>query len=255
MCRFVESGLKPDLVVPAHVAIIMDGNGRWARRGGLLRIKGHELRVRTVRDIVEAAAEWGVAHLTLYAFSSENWSRPKSEIRALMKLLEKFLIGERDTLLNNDVRLKAIGDLNLLPEAVLKALRETEELSARCNGMVLRLALSYGGRQELLSSISAIANKLASGELEPEQIDERTISNHLYDPDMPDPDLIIRTAGEHRLSNFLLWQSSYAEFHFTDILWPDFRREHLELALRDYSGRVRRFGGVVENDSATKPSC
>ncbi len=230
----------------------MDGNGRWARRGGLLRIRGHESGVEAVRDIVEAAAEWGIEHLTLYAFSSENWSRPKAEIAALMKLLEKFLVGERDTLLNNNVRLKAIGELHRLPKNVRQTLEEIIALTAHCTGCTLRLALSYGGRQEIVTALQQLTAKVLSGELKSEQINEAQLAAHLYDDEMPDPDLIVRTAGEHRLSNFLLWQSSYAEFYFTETLWPEFRRADLAEALRDYTSRVRRFGRVIEDDPAAK---
>lgn len=222
----------------------MDGNGRWAQGQSLIRVIGHEAGAESVRDISEACVEWGIGSLTLYAFSEENWKRPKGEVTALMKLLTRFLVAERPTLAKNGVRLLGMGRLDRLPPSVLETLRETERLTASGDRLTLRLALSYGGRAELVDAIRAIATRVASGELAPSAVDEAQVAADLYHPDMPEPDLVIRTAGEQRLSNFLLWQASYAEFHFTDVLWPDFRREHLLEALLDYAGRVRKFGGL-----------
>ena len=240
--------MKPDFPVPLHVALIMDGNGRWARRSGLARIRGHRAGVDAVRDVVEAAAEWGIAHLTLYAFSNENWSRSKAETSALMELLKRFLGKEEDRLVRNGIRLLGLGNLDELPSSVLRQLRQTEEASSAGDRMTLRLALSYGGRQELVLAMRALAEKVAAGEITPKELDEVALSGHLHHPGMPDPDLVIRTAGEQRLSNFLLWQASYAELHFTPTLWPDFRRQDLLLALQDYHGRVRRFGGIPKEE-------
>ena len=245
--------LRPDFPLPCHVAVIMDGNGRWARRGGLARVMGHESGVAAVRDVTEAAAEWGIQNLTLYAFSVENWQRPRSEVEALMKLLRRFLRQELPTLLENGVRLASIGRLEDLPPQVLDTLSHAQERTAACDRMTLRLALSYGGRQELSDAMRQLAQSVRDGELEPADVTEESIAQRLYDPAMPDPDLVIRTAGEMRLSNFLLWQSSYAEFYFSPVLWPEFRREHLYEALRDYHGRVRRFGRVLHEDPAMRP--
>lgn len=244
--------VKQPTVLPRHVAIIMDGNGRWARRGGMLRLRGHEAGVKSVREITTASAEWGVQHLTLYAFSVENWSRPASEVRGLMRFLKRFLREELETLLQNEVRLQGIGRLQDLPDDVLKVLREIEAATADCKRMVLRLALSYGGRQEIADAARELACKAVRGEIDAESIDGDAIAAHLYDPSMPDPDLVIRSAGELRLSNFLLWEASYAEFWFTDVMWPDFRRAHLAEACEAYASRVRRFGRVIEDDPAAQ---
>ena len=241
----MADGLKPDFPLPRHVAIIMDGNGRWAERAGLERLRGHEAGVESVRDVVEACAEWPVEHLTLYAFSAENWQRPEAEVAGLMAFLAHFLVAEEPTMLRNGVRLRAIGRIDALPAEVQEQLRATEAATAGGRNLTLRLALSYGGRQELVDAARTLAERVRAGELAPEEIDEAALAGALYDADMPDPDLVIRTAGEQRLSNFLLWQASYAEFHFSDALWPEFRREHLLDAMRDYHGRVRRFGKVV----------
>lgn len=243
---------KPDFPVPRHVGVIMDGNGRWARRSGLMRLRGHEAGVDAVRDTVEAAAEWGIEHLTLYAFSVENWQRPRAEVAGLMRFLEKFLRQEKATMLRDGIRLRVLGRVADLPEAVQQQVRDVQAATAHGTRMTLRLALSYGGRQELTDAVRKLAVEVAAGKLAPEDIDAAAIERNLYDPEMPDPDLIIRTAGEVRLSNFLLWQASYAEFHFLDILWPEFRREHLLHALRDYDGRVRRFGKVLKKDPAVE---
>jgi len=238
---------RPEFPVPKHVAIIMDGNGRWARKGGLIRLKGHESGTQSVRDIVEAAAEWGVGHLTLYAFSVENWSRPKAEVAALMTLLKKFLKKERETLLKNGIALRGIGRLEDLPSSVLDTLREVEKATAHGKKMTLRLALSYGGRQEITDAVKALCQDVTAGKVQAEEVTEDAIACRLYDSEMPDPDLIIRSAGEKRLSNFLLWEASYAEFVYSDVLWPEFRREHLLQAFQEFHGRVRRFGKVLDD--------
>ena len=231
--------------VPRHIAVIMDGNGRWALRKGLRRVEGHEAGVRAVREVTTECARLGVEYLTLYAFSSENWKRPRFEVATLMRLLRRYLVQERDLLEENRIRLSAIGRVEDLPPDVLRALRETEELTARNVGMNLVLALSYGSRTEVVDAVRKIAAEAAAGRVDPSKIDEATIRSYFYDPKLPDPDLLIRTAGEMRLSNFLLWQSSYTEFYTTPLCWPDFRREHLFEALEFYQGRERKFGGLT----------
>jgi undecaprenyl diphosphate synthase len=244
--------LQPDFAVPRHVGLIMDGNGRWAKRTGQPRLRGHEAGVESVRDVVEAAAEWGIQHLTLYAFSVENWPRPPEEVEGLMAFLAHFLREEEPTLLRNGVRLKGLGDLSQLPAQVRATLAEVEQNTAGGDRLTLRLALSYGGRQEIAHAARKLAQEALDGKRSVDSIDLESLSASMYDPEMPDPDLIVRTASEIRLSNFLLWQASYAEFHFTDTLWPDFRREHLYRALQDYHGRVRRFGKVLSRDPAVE---
>jgi undecaprenyl diphosphate synthase len=238
---------RPDLggPFPAHVAIIMDGNGRWAERQGLRRIHGHREGIASVREITTACARMGVSSLTLYAFSYENWKRPQPEIRYLMSLLKRFLVEERPTLARNAVRLRAIGRLDDLPAAALRELRRTEELTAQNGGMLLRLALSYGSRTEIADAVRRIAEEARDGRLDPRAIDEETLRAYLYDPATPDPDLLIRTAGEMRLSNFLLWQASYSEIYVSSVCWPEFREPQLLEALRAYAGRRRKFGGLV----------
>jgi len=243
---------KLPLEPPRHVAIIMDGNGRWANRDGRVRLRGHEAGVDSVRDVTTAAAEWGIQHLTLYAFSIENWQRPAMEVRGLMRFLKRFLREELDTLLDNNIRLIGLGRLEDLPSDVLKQLRSVEKRTEHCTSMILRLALSYGGRQEIADAVHKIAQEVAAGQLDPNEVSMDSISRRLYHPGMPDPDLIIRSAGELRLSNFLIWEASYSEYYFTETLWPDFRREDLLTALRSYKARIRRFGAVVDNDPAAE---
>ena len=233
-----------DLPVPRSVAIIMDGNGRWARQQGLERVRGHERGTTAVRESVEQCADLGVEALTLYAFSEENWQRPRHEIKFLMGLLKRFLVKERDNLLRNDVRLVHAGRRDRLPDDVLAELDATIEMSKGNRGMHLCLAISYGGRAELTDAVTAIANQVRAGDLAPEDIDEALISQHLYQPHLPYPDLLIRTASEMRVSNFLLWQISYAEIYVTDVCWPDFRREHLWEAFLEFGRRTRKFGAV-----------
>jgi undecaprenyl diphosphate synthase len=231
--------------LPRHVAIIMDGNGRWARARGLSRTRGHAAGVESVRAVTRLCARKGIPQLTLYAFSEENWKRPAREVSLLMRLLRRFLIRERGEIRENDIRLTAIGRLDRLPADVRKELEKTRALSAGNRGMVLNLALSYGGRQEIVDAVRAIAKRVRAGEIAPEDIGEETITAHLYQPDMPPPDLLIRTAGEMRFSNFLLWQVSYTELHVTTACWPEFREEQLDEAFESYGRRVRKFGGLV----------
>ncbi len=243
--------LKPDFApLPRHVAVIMDGNGRWAKQRGQHRLAGHEAGAESAREIVSACAEWGIENLTLYAFSRENWSRPRLEVEGLMHFLKRFLDSREDELVREGVRLRGLGRLDDLPAGPLAALRRVEVSTASGRRLTLRLALSYGGRQELLDAVAVLARRLAQ-QPQAAPLREEDLRSALYDPEMPDPDLIIRTAGEQRLSNFLLWQASYAELWFTDTLWPDFRRPHLLQALQDYHGRVRRFGGVPAAEASS----
>ena len=230
--------------LPAHVAVIMDGNGRWAKERGLPRVEGHRNGVESVRAIVRSCGEVGVKYLTLYAFSVENWNRPKDEVDTLMKYLARFLKNEIGELNRSNVRLEVIGQIYRLPEFVQEQLKKTQAALAKNNGLTLILALSYGGRQEIVEAVRAIATKSKAGQLEPAEITEQVISQHLYTHQYPDPDLLIRTSGEQRVSNFLLWQISYAEFVITPTLWPDFRKAELFAALEEYTRRHRRFGGV-----------
>lgn len=230
--------------VPQHIAVIMDGNGRWAKRQGLPRIKGHEAGAESVRAIVRGCREAGVKYLTLYAFSVENWVRPKDEISGLMSLLRTFLENDENELHENQIRLRIIGRINDLPALIQRGLKRAMKATQQYTEGELILALSYGGRAELVDAMKAIAEQVKRGELKPAQITDETIAAHLYAPDVPDPDLMIRTSGEMRLSNFLLWQLSYAELYVTDVLWPDFREEHLHAAIEAYSKRHRRFGDV-----------
>ncbi len=230
--------------VPQHVAIIMDGNGRWAKERGYPRIEGHRNGVESVRAIVRAAGEVGVKYLTLYAFSVENWNRPKDEVDMLMKYLARFLKNEIGELQRNNVKLEAVGQIYRLPEFCQEQLKKSKAALAKNNGLTLILALSYGGRQEIVEAVRDIAAKAKDGKIDPAEINEQVISQHLYTHSYPDPDLLIRTSGEMRVSNFLLWQISYAEFVVTPTLWPDFRKAQFFEALEEYGRRHRRFGGV-----------
>ena len=231
-----------DRTLPKHVAIIMDGNGRWAAARGLPRIKGHEAGAESVSEIVRDCRERGISALTLYSFSTENWKRPSAEVGALMGLLERYLAAEKKEILDNGIRLNAIGQIDRLPAHVRLPLQLLMKDSARNDGMTLTLALSYGGRREIVDAVQAIAKKVRRRELVPEEIDETTIAAHLYTTNLPDPDLLIRTSGEMRISNFLLWQLAYTEIYVTDVLWPDFRKPQLQQALDDYAKRERRYG-------------
>ena len=230
--------------VPRHIAIIMDGNGRWARGKGLERLSGHERGAEAVRDCVKGCRELGVRYLTLYAFSTENWQRPKAEVMGLMALLERFITKEVQELNAQGVRLEAIGRLADLPNSTREALRSAIEATAHNDKLTLVLALSYSSRVEIVDAIQEIAREAQAGKLDPAAIDVETVSRHLYTSAYPDPDLLIRTSGEMRLSNFLLWQLSYTEFYITQTLWPDFRKEDLFQAVREYGKRQRRFGGI-----------
>ena len=228
--------------LPKHIAIIMDGNGRWAKARMLPRIMGHRKGVETVRHTVEECSRIGIGYLTLYAFSAENWSRPKTEVKSLMSLLKKYIRMEVPRMMRNSIRFNVIGNRADLPEDVAAALDEAMALTAGNSGMTLTLALSYGSRQEMLQAVTAVAEDINSGRLAPESLDESLFSSYLYTKSLPDPDLLIRTSGEMRISNFLLWQLAYTELYFTDINWPDFSTAELHRALADYQSRERRFG-------------
>ncbi|MDP2060934.1 MAG: isoprenyl transferase [Flavobacteriaceae bacterium] len=232
--------------LPNHVAIIMDGNGRWAKKQGLARVFGHEKGAQSVTETVETAGKLGIQYLTLYAFSTENWSRPKQEIDTLMNLLISSLKKELKTLQKNSIKLVAIGCIEQLPKKAFRQLNEVIEKTKGNEKFTLTLALSYGAREELVRAMKAIALKVKNNIISIEDIDQSTINKHLYTLNLPDVDLLIRTSGELRISNFMLWQSAYAEFYFTDVLWPDFRKEHLVEALLDYQKRERRFGKISE---------
>ena len=239
----VEAGLDPTRL-PAHVAIIMDGNGRWAKKRMLNRVRGHEKGADTVRMVVRASRELGIAVGTRYAFSTENWQRPETEVSALMMLLKRFLKSEKQEMLDNNIRLKAVGQIEKLPDSVGSLLQDTMQATADNSGMVLNLALSYGARSEIVRMVRQLSAAAAAGSLQPESIDEETVSSHLYTADIPDPDLLIRTSGEMRISNFMLWQIAYSEINVTDTLWPDFNRDEYIDILKDYQRRERRFGNV-----------
>ena len=230
--------------LPQHVAVIMDGNGRWARERHLPRVEGHRRGAESAKTIIRTAGEVGIKYLTLYAFSVENWNRPKDEVAALMKYLIHYLKSETPDLNKNNVRLEAIGQIHRLPENVQEQLKKSIATLAKNNGLTLVLALSYGGRTEIVDSVRAIAREVKAGKLDPDAITEKTFSQHLYTRNYPDPDLLIRTSGEMRVSNFLLWQISYAELVITPTLWPDFRRPQFFAALDEYAKRHRRFGGI-----------
>lgn len=229
---------KPSETVPRHVAVIMDGNGRWAAKRRLGRIRGHREGVKAVRRVVQAAASAGVGYLTLFTFSTENWGRPATEVTALMELLAKNLKSEVPDLIKNGVRVRIIGDRTKLPANTVESIMRTEEETAGCERLTLILAISYGGREEILNA----AKKLVESGIQASEVNERNFRSMLYAPDIPDPDLLIRTSGEHRISNFLLWQLAYTEIHVTDVLWPDFGPDDFAAALEDYAGRKRRFG-------------
>jgi undecaprenyl diphosphate synthase len=232
--------------VPKHIAVIMDGNGRWAKKRGLFRTKGHENGAKAVKQVVEACGEIKVPYLTLYAFSTENWNRPKIEVELLMTLLISSLKKELKNLQENDIRLLAIGNINQLPNKVLAELLEVIDKTKNNKQLTLTLALSYGSRQEIVKTIREISLKVKNNLISPENIDDSVINNHLYTHDLPDVDLLIRTSGEQRVSNFLLWQIAYAEMYFTDTLWPDFKKNDLFEAVINYQNRERRFGKTSE---------
>jgi len=232
--------------LPQHIAVIMDGNGRWAKEKGKLRVFGHHNGVLSVRDVVEGAGELGIKYLTLYTFSSENWNRPKYEVTAIMELLISTINKEIKKLMENNVRLNTIGDMEMLPQKCSAELTNAINKTANNTGLVLTLALSYSSRREIVQATQAIAEKVERGELKASDITEAVFSQHLHTSNLPDPELLIRTSGEYRISNYLLWQIAYAELYFTDKLWPDFRREDLFEAILDYQKRERRFGLISE---------
>ncbi len=230
--------------IPRHIAFIMDGNGRWARSRGLPRIKGHEAGAEAVRRVVAAALRHGVRYLTLYAFSVENWSRPQAEVKALMRLLGRFVSSNADELRRKGVRVRVMGRRSDLPRATDRALAAAELETAPCSKLQLVICVSYGGRTEIAEAARRLALDAAAGRIDPTSIDESAVASRLYLPDVPDPDLVVRTSGERRLSNFLLWQCAYAEMLFVPVLWPDFDMADFDAALEDYASRSRRFGGV-----------
>ena len=232
--------------LPSHIAIIMDGNGRWAKQKGMSRTQGHRNGVKAVRSIIEGCREMGIPHLTLYAFSTENWKRPKLEVKALMHLLVTSLRKELKGLQDNSIKLNAIGDLKALPKITQKEFAEVIEKTKHNTGMTLTLAISYGSRDEIIKTLKEISLKVKNSIISHENIDEKVINEHLYTQNLPDVDLLIRTGGEQRISNFLLWQIAYAELYFSKILWPDYRKEHLRDAINNYQNRERRFGEISE---------
>ena len=240
-----DAGLDPARI-PAHVAIIMDGNGRWARAQGRDRLFGHDRGYHTLKNIVYAADELGVRYLTVYGFSSENWRRPATEVGGLMELMLNAMRAEIEELIENRIRVRVSGRLHELPPALNAEFQAAMVRTADFERMTFNLAINYGGRAEVVDAVRALAERVRRGELEPDAIDDSAIAANLYSPDIPDPDLLIRTAGELRLSNFLLWETAYSEIYVTPTCWPDFDRDHLIAALADYQKRVRRFGGVVE---------
>jgi undecaprenyl diphosphate synthase len=238
-------GKRDETGLPRHVAVIMDGNGRWAKKRLLNRVKGHEKGVESVRTIVRTCREFKIPYLTLYAFSTENWQRPQNEIKALMSLLKSFLKKELPEMMKQQIRLDAIGQIHRLPDDVLQALDAAMDATSDNEKMTLILALSYGGRTEITDMVKAIGRKVASGEVDPDMIDQSVVADHLYTRGIPDPDLMIRTSGEMRISNFLLWQLAYAEIFVTQTLWPDFSRDEFLDILDQYQKRDRRFGKVT----------
>jgi undecaprenyl diphosphate synthase len=231
--------------LPRHVAIVMDGNGRWATQRGLKRTEGHAAGEQALFDTVEGALDIGLQWMTVYAFSTENWRRPVDEVRYLMNFNERLLLKRRDELHERGVRVRFIGRRGgRVPARLRRQISDAEELTRRNKGMTLTFAFNYGGRAELVDAARAIGRDIAAGRLDPDKINDRTVARHLYAPDMPDPDLLVRTSGEFRISNYLLWELAYAELVFTDVLWPDFRREHLFEAISEYQRRERRFGAV-----------
>ncbi len=237
--------------LPRHVAIVMDGNGRWAKNRNKPRLYGHKIGADSVREIVEASRELGISHLTLYAFSSENWNRPQQEVSGLMNILKSYLVSELERMENNQIRLCCIGDISRLPNTVREVLEASIARTATNDRLTLNLALSYGARDEICRAVRTIARRCVDNELAPDQIDQQLIADNLYTVGQPDPDLLIRTGGECRLSNFLLWQASYAEIYFTETMWPDFRRPAFLEALQSFQQRERRFGRTTEQVRGT----
>jgi undecaprenyl diphosphate synthase len=232
--------------IPRHIAIIMDGNGRWAKKKGAMRIFGHRHAIQAVKDAIEGADNLGVRYLTLFSFSTENWSRPQEEVKALMELLVKTIIDEISLMMKNNISLEVIGDIESLPKSAYEKLMEAKKLTASNTGLTVILALSYSGQWEIAQAAKRIAQKISEGKLKPEEVTQQTVTDHLDTAGIPDPELMIRTSGEYRISNFLLWQLAYTELFFTPVLWPDFRKEHLYAAVEDYQKRERRFGKTGE---------
>ncbi|MFO8030082.1 MAG: isoprenyl transferase [Cyclonatronaceae bacterium] len=249
-----QEALKNRGEIPRHIAVIMDGNGRWAKSRGRVRIAGHKAGVDSVRDIVESCGQLGVSYLTLYAFSTENWGRPKGEVSALMKLLVQSLRNETHKLNDKDIKITSIGEMDRLPPTCRKELKDAIDLTAGNSSMELCLALSYSGRWDICQAVNRISQKVKDGLINPEDIDDETIADHLSTSRIPDPDLIIRTSGEFRLSNFLLWQSAYSEIYVTKKFWPDFRRNQLYGAIESYQNRERRFGRVPPRLELEEPT-
>ena len=235
------------IAIPRHVAIIMDGNGRWAVERGLARSEGHKRGADSVQRAVEFCVDKGIEYLTLYCFSSENWKRPQEELSALMFLLEQFMIVKRDTLIENNIRLRVLGRRDGIPETALKEMDKTIEATAHCTGLTLQLAINYGSRAEIVDACRALAQQVKDGAIQPEDIDENLIADNLYTAGAPDPDLLIRTANEMRISNYLLWQISYAEIWVTPVLWPDFDKSTFQQAIDDFNRRTRKYGGLKSN--------
>lgn len=233
------------IIIPRHIAVIMDGNGRWAKKRGLMRSAGHAAGSETFRKIATYCRELGVQYFTVYAFSTENWKRPKEEVDAIMDLFRKYLKEAVETMAKEQVALRFMGDTSVLPEDILQLIRKTDAIAdSITSGVTATLCVNYGGRDEIKNAVKRIARDVKNGTLSPDDITERTIEENLYTAHLPDPDLIIRPSGEIRISNFLLWQSAYAEYYFTDVLWPDFSREDLDKAIEEFSKRSRRFGGI-----------
>ena len=240
--------MEENLKIPAHVALILDGNGRWAKKRGLPRQLGHKKGCETLEQVVEDAARLGIRYLTVYGFSTENWNRPDSEVAALMKLLESYLKNCIRTANKNNMRVRVIGELSRLSESFQKKIQELEEVSAANTGLNLTIAINYGSRDEMLRAMKHMFTDIKNGRIAEEEINEKIFSGYLDTRELPDPDLLIRTSGEQRLSNYLLWQLAYSEFYFTDVPWPDFHKKELELAVEAYNKRDRRFGGLKEEE-------
>lgn len=244
-----NSTFQPDMVVPTHLAVIMDGNGRWAKKRILNRVDGHRKGIERAREVIESSMEMGIKYLTLYTFSKENWNRPKIEVDLLMSLFEKHIKSEASLFIKNNIRFKVIGKVEDFSKSLQSAVRELEDKTKDNDGMTLQLALSYSGRDEILEAVKSIAREVKSGAIEIDHIDEELIEKNLYTSGVPDPDLLIRTSGESRISNFLLWQLAYTEIYITDVLWPDFTKDDLMIAIGDYQSRDRRFGLVCSEDN------
>jgi len=250
----LKAELKASCELPSHIAIIMDGNGRWARLKGKTRVEGHAAGVNSVRDIVEASAELGIEHLTLFTFSTENWKRPEKEVAALMQLIVRILGRETRALHDNNIRLQVIGNRELLPLKVRETLENTIELTKNNSSLTLTIALSYSGKWDIVQACRTVAEAVEAGRITADEVNEQLIESHLSTAGIPDPELIIRTSGEFRISNFMIWQSAYSEIYFTNTYWPDFRRANLYEAIRDFQGRERRFGKTSDQIQSTASS-